>query len=159
MTQPYDYVEMKIPAKPEYVGIIRLTLSGIGSRMGFSYEEIEDLKIATSEACTNAVHHAYEREVEGGITVGFGLYPDKLEVMVADRGKSFNYDEIKKEIGPYDKENEQLPEGGLGLYLIETLMDELKIFIDSGVTVYMTKYLQKERVGSDDKTISTSITN
>lgn len=60
MNESVDLIEMKIPAKPEYVGIIRLTLSGVASRMGYVYEEIEDLKIAVSEACTNAVQHAYK---------------------------------------------------------------------------------------------------
>ena len=49
-----DYIEIKIPAKPDYLGVIRLTLSGIASRMGYTYEVIEDIKIALSEACTNA---------------------------------------------------------------------------------------------------------
>ena len=60
MREAFDYIEMKIPAKPEYVGVIRLTLSGIASRMGFTYDLIEDLKIAASEAITNAVQHAYK---------------------------------------------------------------------------------------------------
>ncbi|HZH58930.1 MAG TPA: ATP-binding protein, partial [Metabacillus sp.] len=74
MKQLVDYIEMKVPAKPEYVGIIRLTLSGIASRMGYSYDDIEDLKIATSEACTNAVQHAYKKSEEGEVVVGFGIY-------------------------------------------------------------------------------------
>lgn len=60
-----DYIEMKVPAQPEYVGIIRLTLSGVASRMGYTYDEIEDLKIAVSEACTNAVQHAYKEDKMG----------------------------------------------------------------------------------------------
>lgn len=98
--QEYDYIEMKIPAKPEYVGVIRLTLSGIASRMGFDYDALEDLKIATSEAITNAVQHAYKDD-DGEVVVGFGLYEDRLEVMVADHGESFNFTEIKKAVGPY----------------------------------------------------------
>lgn len=42
MKRAADYIEMKSPAKPEYVGIIRLTLSGIASKMGYSYDDIED---------------------------------------------------------------------------------------------------------------------
>ena len=41
----FDYIEMTIPAKAEYIGVIRWSLSGIASRMGFSYEDIEDLKV------------------------------------------------------------------------------------------------------------------
>ncbi|MBM4765379.1 anti-sigma B factor RsbW [Bacillus sp. B15-48] len=157
MIKPYDYVELKIPAKPEFIGIIRLTLSGIASRMGFGYDEIEDLKIATSEACTNAVQHAYKDDVYGEVTIGFGLYKDRLEVIVADHGGSFNFESARQELGPYhqDEPVEFLREGGLGLYLIETLMDEVKILREEGVTVFMTKYREGEQVEIDAKKIST----
>ncbi|MBM7705028.1 anti-sigma B factor RsbW [Metabacillus iocasae] len=157
MKQPYDFVEMKIPAKPDYVAIIRLTLSGVANRMGFSYDEIEDMKIAISEACTNAVQHAYKEEETGEVTVGFGLFDDRLEVMVVDKGESFDLEKLKREIGPYEtsKEVEFLPEGGLGLYLISTLMDDVKMANSQGVTVMMTKYLQREQVESDENPVST----
>ncbi|GKU84636.1 anti-sigma B factor RsbW [Niallia sp. NCCP-28] len=157
MSQHFEYIEMKIPSKPEYVGIIRLTLSGIASRMGFSYDEIEDLKIATSEACTNAVQHAYKNREAGEVLIGFRLFSDRLEVMVSDNGKSFDFHSTIKELGPYEQDEsiEFLREGGLGLYLIETLMDEVKIYHNDGVTVSMTKYLEGERVERDAETIST----
>ncbi|MBU8880532.1 anti-sigma B factor RsbW [Bacillus sp. FJAT-29790] len=151
MKQLVDYIEMKIPAKPEYIGVIRLTLSGIASRMGYAYDDIEDLKIAISEACTNAVQHAYKNDEGGEIIVGFGLYENKLEMMIADSGKSFNFEQTKSELGPYSASSsiDQLSEGGLGLYLIETLMDEVRVLNNSGVTVFMVKYLSGERVNHD----------
>ncbi|WP_053364857.1 anti-sigma B factor RsbW [Bacillus sp. FJAT-27245] len=157
MNQAFDYIEMKIPAKPEYVGVIRLTLSGIASRMGFSYDDLEDLKIATSEACTNAVQHAYKNKERGEVIVGFGLYPDRLEVMVADSGQSFDFESARQGLGRYEDNDsvEFLREGGLGLYLIETLMDEVRIHHKEGVTVFMTKYLEGEQVETDVETIST----
>ena len=157
MNQEFDYIEMKIPAKPEFVGVIRLTLSGIASRLGFSYDEIEDLKIATSEACTNAVQHAYQNNEKGEVIIGFGLYEDRLEVMVADNGKSFDFQSARQGLGPYDQNSsvEFLREGGLGLYLIETLMDEVRIHHKEGVTVFMTKYREGEQVERDAETIST----
>ncbi|KKB38209.1 anti-sigma B factor RsbW [Bacillus thermotolerans] len=152
----FDYIEMKIPAKPEYVGVIRLTLSGIASRMGFTYDAIEDLKIATSEAITNAVQHAYQGDEKGEVTVGFALYEKHLEVMVSDSGKSFDFRETKKALGPYKEGSvEFLREGGLGLFLIETLMDEVKVHQNEGVTLFMTKYLEGEQVERDAETIST----
>jgi serine/threonine-protein kinase RsbW len=90
-----DYIEMKIPAKPEYIGVIRLTLSGIANRIGYTYEEIEDIKIAVSEACTNAVQHAYSKDENGEVIVGFGIYEDKLELMVVDNGKSLILNRLK----------------------------------------------------------------
>jgi serine/threonine-protein kinase RsbW len=152
----FDFIEMKIPAKAEYVGVIRLTLSGIANRLGFSYEEIEDIKVAVSEAITNAVTHGYEKE-KGEITIGFGVYEDRLEVMVADNGESFQLNEVKNKIGPYKKSEsvENLREGGFGLFLIEALMDKVQINNSlGGVTVLMTKYLDEVGVDLDDNQVS-----
>src|SRR5699024_3763068 len=83
-----DYIEMKLPAKSDYVSVARLTTSGIANRMGFDYEAIEDLKVAVSEASTNVVNHAYSENEKGEIILGFSVYDDRLEVMVSDRGGS-----------------------------------------------------------------------
>ncbi|MEN1970541.1 anti-sigma B factor RsbW [Lentibacillus sp. N15] len=156
--ETFDFIEMKVPAKPEYVGVIRLSISGLASRMGFSYEDIEDLKVAISEAITNAVTHAYDQEEEGEVTIGFGVYANRLEIMVADHGGSFDLGAIKDTIGPYEPTEsiETLREGGFGLFLIEALMDKVEINNDSGVIVLMTKYLQETEVGFDDDQISTT---
>lgn len=148
----FDFIEMKLPAKPEYVGVVRLTVSGIANRMGFTYEEIEDLKVAISEAITNTTTHAYDED-DGEVTIGFGIYPDRLEVMVADRGDSFDFDEVKKHIGPYrqDERVENLREGGFGLFLIDALMDKVEISNEYGVIVLMTKNLPANEVKIDDE--------
>ncbi|WLR51061.1 anti-sigma B factor RsbW [Bacillus tianshenii] len=161
MKQTVDYVEMKVPAKAEYVGVVRLTSSGIASRMGFSYEDIEDIKVAVSEASTNAIQHAYkEDEKTGEVLVGFSSYEDRLEIIISDHGQSFDSEEVRKKTGPYNAESplEDLREGGLGLFLIDTLMDKLQINDDSGVIVIMTKYLNRDEVEHSGDTISTSQT-
>ena len=154
--RPFDYVEIRVPAKPQYVGVARLTISGLASRIGFTYDDIEDLKIASSEAITNAVQHAYSGDDEGEVVIGCALYEDRIEIMVADHGKSFNFEETKAKVGPYhdQQEVEFLREGGLGLYLIETLMDDVKVHHQEGVTVFMTKYVGEERVEENVETIS-----
>ncbi|WP_062197247.1 anti-sigma B factor RsbW [Massilibacterium senegalense] len=157
MNAPLECIEMKIPSKVEYVGVVRLTASGIAHRMGYTYDVIEDIKIAVSEACTNAVHHAYEEAEDGEVKITYGIYPDRLEIMVSDNGKNFDLNKIKEKRGPVrDTPLENMNEGGLGLFLIETLMDEVKISGDSGVNVIMTKFLQKDEVEPYVDRISTS---
>ncbi|MFD2656709.1 anti-sigma B factor RsbW [Gracilibacillus thailandensis] len=156
--ESFDFIEMKVPARAEYVGVVRLSTSGIANRMGFSYEEIEDLKVAISEALSNATEHAYKTEDDGEVTIGFGVYQDRLEVMVADRGGSFDLQKVKKDIGPYENNQsiEDLREGGFGLFLIEALMDKVEIKNDYGVIVLMTKYLHENEVDINDDQISTT---
>jgi serine/threonine-protein kinase RsbW len=157
MSGQYDYIEITVPAKPEYVGVIRLTLSGLASRLGFTYDVLEDLKIALSEACTNAVLHAYQNPEQGQVKIGFGLYKDRIEMMVADDGQSFDFHQARAGIGRYEDGDsiEFLREGGLGLYLIESLMDEVRIHHHQGVTIFMTKYLEGEQVETDEQSLST----
>ncbi|SOC18541.1 serine/threonine-protein kinase RsbW [Ureibacillus xyleni] len=153
----FDYIEIRIPAKPQYVSVIRLTISGMATRVGFSYDQIEDLKIAVSEAVTNVVQHAYNGFEDGEIVIGSALYQHKIEVMISDFGSSFNFEDVKSNIGPYHEHNniELIREGGLGLFLMETLMDEVRVNNEGGVTVFMTKYVTREQVGEDVGQIST----
>jgi serine/threonine-protein kinase RsbW len=113
-------VKLTIPARPEYITLGRLALTGISRlRDGFSAELLGDLKLALTEACTNSVRHAY---AEGGGTVEivYQLYPDRLEVVVVDQGEGFT---------PSAGRNgaDELSEGGLGIAIIEALSDELEI--------------------------------
>jgi len=50
-------IRLQIPAHADHIDIVRLCLYGIASKLGFSYEDIEDMKVAVSEACNNAVLH------------------------------------------------------------------------------------------------------
>ncbi|OLN18902.1 hypothetical protein BUE67_13370, partial [Corynebacterium diphtheriae] len=105
---------------------------------GASYDDIEDSKIAVSEAVTNAVKHAYKHSEQNGmINICFELFDDKIKIIISDQGESFDYESTKSKLGPY-QENENidfLREGGLGLFLIESLMDEVKVSKESGVTI------------------------
>ncbi|OOE07037.1 MULTISPECIES: anti-sigma B factor RsbW [Fictibacillus] len=142
-----DYIEMNVPAKPDYVGVVRLTISGLANRMGFAFDEIEDIKIAVSEAVTNVVNHAYADEDKGQVRIGCNIFDDRIEITVVDQGKSFDVDTISKNLGPVDgKSVDQLNEGGLGLFLIDTLMDKVEISSEAGVVVMMTKYLHRDEV-------------
>jgi len=158
MGKPLNVVEMTIPAKPEFVGVVRLTVSGIANRLGFNFEEIEDIKVAISEAITNTVQHAYKEDRDGDVKIGFSLYEDRLETVVVDCGEQ---DLNLKEKLPLKEKRQQcksvkeLKEGGFGLYLIDALMDKVEIVSDSGVMVIMTKLLKKNEVVRNDDQIST----
>ncbi|MFC7394892.1 anti-sigma B factor RsbW [Scopulibacillus cellulosilyticus] len=153
-----DSIDLTIPAKPEFVGVVRLTTSGVANRLGYSYEDIEDIKIAVSEACTNACNHAYQANEDGKISIRIDSYDDRIEIIVGDRGKSFNFQDKIGNLQPIDPNMslEKINEGGLGLFLIETLMDKVTISGDSGVIVAMTKFLRRDEVDNNARKVSTS---
>ena len=129
----YETIKMEIPANPDYVSILRLTTSGIANKLGFSMDDIEDMKVAVSEACSNAVKHSEDNKV----SINFNLLNNGIQIEIIDNGKGYDVDAI----GTPDLSNPK--EGGLGLFIIQTLMDEVDIESkgNQGTTIKMTKYL------------------
>src|SRR5207248_8957794 len=112
-----------IPAKPEYITLGRLALTGI-ARLGpepLSRDVLGDLKLALTEACTNSVRHAYANG-DGIVEILYELHPDKLVVEVADAGEGFAPPAARAAADEAD-----LAEGGLGLAILRALDDELEV--------------------------------
>ncbi|XID95936.1 anti-sigma B factor RsbW [Paenibacillaceae bacterium WGS1546] len=135
-------VTLTVPAQPEYVDLVRLTLYGVASKMKFTFEEIEDMKVAVSEACNNAVLHAYGGD-NGTIEITFAMGDDELSITVRDHGKSFAADRNKEPPALHGKSIEEIQSGGLGLYLMQALMDRVDIRDEGGTAVILTKKRQK----------------
>ena len=129
----YETIKMEITANPEYVSIIRLTTSGIANKIGFCIDDIEDLKVAISEACTNAIKHS----LEDRFTIIYTMIENGLTIEIIDNGKGY----VSKEVSEPDLDN--LKESGMGLFIIESLMDEVKVESKegNGTSIKMTKYL------------------
>src|SRR4051812_34016133 len=117
-------IRLTIPAKPEYITLGRLALTGIARLRAepLAQDVLGDLKLALTEACTNSVRHAYA-DGEGSVEILYELYGDRLVVEVSDRGEGFE--------APADPgsalDQEELSEGGLGIAIIEALADEFEV--------------------------------
>jgi serine/threonine-protein kinase RsbW len=118
-------VRLTIPAKPEYILLGRLALSSLARVQSLSDEELSDLKLALTEACTNSVRHAYV-DGPGTVEIVYDLRPDRVVVEVTDSGEGFTPPE-QREADP-----DELAEGGLGIAIIRALADELEIGERSG---------------------------
>ena len=133
-----DTVELVIPCRPEFVGIARLAVLGIASRMPFSYDEVEDVRLAVGEACTHAVERAGESAAF--IHISSVIAPSALTITVSDDVAA------DANTGPKSEEAQMLEEAGvdqqgLGALLMEILVDDVKIETGpDGTTVRLTKY-------------------
>lgn len=135
---------LTLPAEAEFVDVVRLTLYGLGTKAGFSFEEIEDMKVAVAEACNNVVVHAYEPGYSGQMEVRFELIEHGLRITVKDQGSSFNFPEKAMQAQSlHDQSLEQAKVGGLGIYLMQALMDDVEVNSEGGTEVILTKRLSK----------------
>lgn len=112
-------VLLSIPAKPEYITLGRLALTGLLHAREVAEETVGDLKLALTEACSNSVRHAYRDGREGRVEIRYDLAPDRIAVEVADDGDGFSPAELAVDA--------DLNEGGLGIAIIEALTDEFRI--------------------------------
>jgi serine/threonine-protein kinase RsbW len=112
-------IRLTIPAKPEYITLCRLALTGLSRVRELSQETLGDLKLAITEACSNSVRHAYP-EGGGVVEIVYDLQPDRLVVEVVDDGAGFVAGEP---LGGLD----ELTEGGLGIAIIRSVADDLEI--------------------------------
>lgn len=110
-------VRLAIPARPEFVSVARHTLEGLAGLRGLPPETVADLKLALTEACANAVDHAYG-EAAGTIDVVFELSADRIAFEVADKGMGF---------APEAGASGEAGESSLGLTIMRALADELEI--------------------------------
>ncbi|MBN2025952.1 MAG: ATP-binding protein [Actinobacteria bacterium] len=130
--------ELEMPAKAKYVGLARLLAGSIARRMRFNEESIDDLKIAISEVCTNAiVHTGNGKEGKAPILIRFLAGNGYLTIEVRDHGPGFDPDRI------LERKSDDLLNQGFGIPLIKSLVDEYECdsHVKDGTVVSITKFL------------------
>ena len=118
-------VRLTIPAKPEYITLCRLALTGLSRLRPLPDETLADLKLALTEACSNSVRHAYA-DREGSVEILYELHEDRLVIEVLDEGEGFEASETEKA--------DELTEGGLGIAIIRAIADEFEVGERAGGT-------------------------
>ena len=117
-----ERVEVTIPKRPEFVSVARLTSVAVAGRQGFAFDEIEDLKIAVSEACSELIRVASDPGAP--LHIRFVLRPNALEVTVEtqETGPVFNTDSTGDDAA--------MDEGQLGMFLLRCLVDKVEVLQD-----------------------------
>ncbi len=146
-------LELQIPARPEYIAIVRLVVSSLASaRRELADERLDDLKLAVSEACTNAIEaHAAAAHL-GPIGVRVWEANERLEVHIEDQGGGFDPQALRAppEVTDPDRLNF---ERGLGIPLMRSLVDDVRFFRSAGgagTTVRLTIYGGPSGASSDE---------
>jgi serine/threonine-protein kinase RsbW len=127
-------VRLCFPAKSEYLLLARLAVASVARGVPFAREDVADLKLAVTEACGNAVRHAYAAGPLGEIELDLVPGPGRLDLVVEDRGSGIEL--------PLPEAPEPTERGGMGLAIMRAVVDELEVAPGpggKGTVVHMTK--------------------
>lgn len=109
---------LSFPAQAEYLVLCRLAVTALARLTPLGEELVEDLKLAVTEACTNAIQHAYQDGAPGRVELGYETHVGLVRITIEDTG-----------VGPVRRLSHTLGdrEGGMGLAIIRSLVDEFEL--------------------------------
>jgi serine/threonine-protein kinase RsbW len=116
--------ELVVKSRTENLSLIRDFISDKASESGLSNEEVENIMLAVDEACTNIIKHAYKSFPDGKIIIKVDYNSDKLLITIIDYGSTFDPLIVPDpDLQKYYRDGRV---GGLGMYLMKSLMDDIK---------------------------------
>lgn len=130
-------VVLELAAVPENVGVARLVVAMVAAQAQFTVAEIDEAKLAVSEAVTNAVVHGYDAQPDRTVRVEVSIQAGNLEVVVIDHGRGI--EDLALAMQPAVSSDPDRM--GLGFCFMESHMDSLQVESEpgTGTRVIMTK--------------------
>jgi anti-sigma regulatory factor (Ser/Thr protein kinase) len=130
--------DLVLPGRPTDLALVIDFIEQACARAGVDPAAWFDLQLATEEACANVIEHAY-REAGGKYEAHFDVRDHDVSITIHDHGRSFDPTSVPEPdlMGPL----EERPLGGLGLHLMQKVMDEIRFSFspEEGNTVIMVK--------------------
>ena len=126
MQAAYFFLFMPIstfPARYEFLDEIRNFVAEVAHEGGFTEKAIYSLQLAADEAASNIIEHAYQGVANASLQITCDMQDDELIITMRDSGKPFDPANVKQPNLKADLSKRQI--GGLGVYLMRKLMDEV----------------------------------
>lgn len=114
---------VQFAAKFEFLDEIREFVGAIARDGGFSDKDVYNIQLATDEAASNIIEHAYEKIKDGKLELSCDVQNDLITIVLIDHGESFDPSEIPLPDLKADLSKRKI--GGLGIFLMRKLMDEV----------------------------------
>lgn len=114
---------VQFAAKFEFLDEIREYVGNIAREGGFGDKDIYNIQLATDEAASNIIEHAYENIQDGILELSCVVQGDTIRIVLTDHGEPFDPSEIPLPDLQADLSDRKI--GGLGIFLMRKLMDEV----------------------------------
>jgi serine/threonine-protein kinase RsbW len=116
--------KLNVKSRTENLSLIRDFISKSAAEAGVKPDVVENIILAVDEACTNIIKHAYKSYPDGELIIKIKSTSNRFTISITDYGNSFEPDAIPEP--DLQKYYRQKRVGGLGMYLMKTLMDDVK---------------------------------
>lgn len=126
-----------LPASPEAVPVARGRVDDVLRSLPMSSRDTEDVRSAVGEALTNAVRHGCGCDPGKSVSVRCVAGLRRVSIEVADPGRGFDPSAVPP------PSPETLVEGGMGIHMMRSLMDEVAFDFGQGTTVRMVKHISE----------------
>ena len=133
--------DLLVKSTTDNLSLVREFTRNAAAECGFPDESIGKIILAVDEACTNIIKHAYKYSPEGNIFLTIKFDDKKFTISITDEGTHFDPSSVPDpDLVQYYKQKRA---GGLGMFLIKKLMDEVNYATLSGNKnqVVLVKYL------------------
>ena len=120
---------MTFPARFEFLDEIREFVAQVAREGGFTEKEIYSIQLAADEAASNIIEHAYEGISNADLDIACDMQGEMIIITMRDTGASFDPSKVKQPNLKADLSERQI--GGLGLYLMRKIMDEVRYVSDA----------------------------
>jgi stage II sporulation protein AB (anti-sigma F factor) len=118
-----NFLKMEIAAKPENVSFARVAVAAFTSQLDLTLNELDEIKVAVSEAVSNSIIHGYENNGNGVIQIEVKLNDEGLEIVIIDSGIGIsNIDEALQPAFSTDPDRM-----GLGFVFMQSFMDDFHV--------------------------------
>lgn len=114
---------VQFPAKFEFLDEIREFVGQIARENGFGDKDVYNIQLATDEAASNVIEHAYVGRTDGVLDLSCGMNKQGLVIALVDHGAPFDPSEVPLPDLQADLSDRKI--GGLGIFLMRKLMDEV----------------------------------
>ncbi len=137
---PEGEVMLTFPSQNRYIHLVTMMASNAAAIAGFDKSVAGKVAIATDEAVTNVIKHAYGGKPDNKITLKVEITSERFVLKVLHSGEALTKDAVKLPVmEDYIKERRR---GGLGLYIMNQFMDEVDYLVGDQHCCQMTKYRQ-----------------
>lgn len=125
-------------------GLARIAVAAFSTQLNPTLEEVADIKTAVSEAITNCIVHAYQKETDM-ITIECSRFQRELTVVVQDKGKGI--EDVEKAMQPLFTTKPEQDRSGMGFAFMEAFMDEVLVEsrLGEGTIVTMKKAIGRQK--------------